>query len=162
MRIICISYGCFFSSHAHFLPVASIHDIVRLDSQTIFHMCTDTTIEATNTITQAHTHKIAPLHTHCLTFSMLYFIFVRFFTRQSQRIVCNDYENLCELSVLRLYTCTQYDSDLKCGAAVCIFFLYSFLWAFFFISCVVVVAADFLLLHSLWRMLRFALKPRLL
>lgn len=120
-------YRCLFCSHAHFLPVASLSHTHRwLIHKTIFHMCTKE--RAANIPVQADKRRHTPLHTP-LTFPTLYsFILFSFFfhfsyVRQSQRIV-----------LMIMKTCTgylyykidiqniQYDMDLKCGAAVCIFF----------------------------------------
>lgn len=88
-----------------------------------------------NTITQTHiriayTHKYAPLHT-LLTLAMLYFSVSYAFSLANLSVYCVMIMKTCASYLYYDCILAQYDSDLKCGAAVCIFFLYSFLWAFF-------------------------------
>lgn len=136
-RIYMPIYRCIFCSHAHFLPVASIH---RTDSQNNFHMCTDKHLHRQYEYTFMHVYNT---HTH----TILQTLFVCSLANLSvldecARVfvcVCDDYGNFVRDICTTYYTILYYtllhgeymlvyiNTDLKCGAAVCIFFCLFFL-----------------------------------
>lgn len=137
-------YRCIFCSHAHFLPVASIH---RTDSQNNFHMCSDKHLHRQYEYTFVHVYSTR-IHMH----TILQTLFVCSLANLSvldecARVfvcVCDDYENfvrdICTTYYTILYFTILYytilheeymlvyiNTGLKCGAAVCIFFCLFFL-----------------------------------